>query len=64
MEIFSLILIVIGLCIFETVNSIDNAVINAEVLSTMKKRGRRWFLTWGFVIAVIIPRGLLPWLIV
>ena len=64
MEIFSLILIVIGLCIFETVNSIDNAVINAEVLSTMKEKGRRWFLTWGFLIAVIIPRGLLPWAIV
>ena len=64
MEIFSLILIVIGLCIFETVNSIDNAVINAEVLSTMKEKGRRWFLTWGFLIAVILPRGLLPWAIV
>ncbi len=64
MEIFSLILIVIGLCLFETVNSIDNAVINAEVLSTMKEKGRRWFLTWGFIIAVLIPRGLLPWMIV
>src|SRR3989338_598285 len=64
MEIFSLILIIVGLCIFEAVNSIDNAVINAEVLSTMKEKGRRWFLTWGFLIAVILPRGLLPWLIV
>jgi len=64
MEIFSLILIVVGLCLFETVNSIDNAVINAEVLSTMGKKAQRWFLTWGFVIAVIIPRCLLPWFIV
>jgi hypothetical protein len=64
MELFTLILIVIGLCLFETVNSIDNAVINAEVLSTMRQRARRWFLTWGFLIAVLVPRGLLPWFIV
>lgn len=64
MEIFSLILIVVGLCLFEAVNSIDNAVINAEVLSTMGKKAQKWFLTWGFVIAVIIPRCLLPWFIV
>ena len=59
-----MILIVVGLCLFEAVNSIDNAVINAEVLSTMKKKAQRWFLTWGFLIAVVIPRCLLPWFIV
>ena len=57
-------LTVAGLCLFETINSIDNAVINAKVLSTMSRRGRRWFLIWGLLFAVVVVRGLLPWLIV
>jgi hypothetical protein len=60
----SSILIVFGLIVFETVASIDNAVINAEVLSTMGQKARRWFLTWGIFFAVFVVRGLLPWLIV
>ena len=64
MDIFSIFLTVAGLCLFETVSSIDNAIINAEVLSTMRPRYRRWFLVWGILIAVFGVRGLLPWLIV
>ncbi len=64
MEIFSIILIVVGLILFETIISVDNAVINAEVLSTMSARARRWFLIYGLIIAVFAVRGLLPWLIV
>lgn len=64
MEIFSFILIIAGLALFETVSSIDNAIINAEVLSTMKEKARRWFLFWGILSSVILVRGLLPWLIV
>jgi hypothetical protein len=64
MNIFNLVLIVLGLCVFETISSIDNAVINADVLSTMGKRSRRWFLIWGMIFAVFVVRGLLPWLIV
>ncbi len=64
MEIFSIILIVIGLILFETISSIDNAVINAEVLSTMSMRARRWFLFYGLLFAVFVIRGMLPWLIV
>jgi hypothetical protein len=64
MSIISLILVVLGLCVFEVINSIDNAVINAEVLSTMKKKSQKWFLTWGLLFAVFILRGLLPWAIV
>lgn len=64
MDIGSIILIVLGLCLFETISSIDNAVINAEVLSTMSKKAQRWFLVWGLLIAVFLIRGLLPWLIV
>ena len=63
-DILSMILIVVGLCLFETVSGIDNAVINAEVLRTMSQKTRRWFLIWGMLIAVFIVRGLLPWLII
>jgi hypothetical protein len=61
---FSAILIVVGLSLFEIISSIDNAIINAEVLSGMGKRARRWFLIWGIFIAVFLVRGLLPWAIV
>ncbi|MBI2019376.1 DUF475 domain-containing protein [Candidatus Daviesbacteria bacterium] len=60
MDIVTIILIVSGLILFETVSSIDNAVINAEVLSTMSQKARKWFLTWGLFIAVFLLRGLLP----
>src|SRR3989338_7637454 len=64
MDLFSIIIIVAGLCLFEVVSSIDNAIINAEVLSTMQAKARRWFLIWGLLFAVFLIRGLLPWLIV
>jgi hypothetical protein len=64
MNIATMIVTVLGLCLFEIVSSIDNAVINAEVLSTMNARSRRWFLLWGFILAVFVVRGLLPWIIV
>lgn len=64
MDGWTIILTVLGLCLFETISSIDNAIINAEVLSTMGKKARRWFLVYGIIIAVFVVRGLLPWLIV
>jgi hypothetical protein len=64
MDILTIILVVAGLVLFETITSIDNAIINAEVLSTMGERARRWFLLWGLLFAVFAVRGLLPWLIV
>lgn len=64
MDILTIILIVSGLVLFETVSSIDNAVINAEVLSTMGQKMRRWFLSWGIFSSVLLVRGLLPWAIV
>jgi hypothetical protein len=64
MDILTITLIVAGLVLFETITSIDNAIINAEVLSTMGERARRWFLVWGLLFAVFAIRGLLPWLIV
>lgn len=59
-----MILVVLGLCLFETINSVDNAIINADVLKGMSKWARKWFLLWGLIIAVFVVRGLLPWLIV
>ncbi|MBI4407769.1 MAG: DUF475 domain-containing protein [Candidatus Kerfeldbacteria bacterium] len=64
MNIFSIVVIVLGLVLFEIISSIDNAIINAEVLGTMGARARRWFLIWGLFIAVFLVRGLLPFLIV
>lgn len=59
-----MILTILGLCAFEIVSSIDNAVINAEVLATMQAKARRWFLIYGLLIAVFLVRGLLPWAII
>ena len=64
MDITSAILIVLGLALFESITSIDNAIINAEVLQGMQPWARRWFITWGILIAVFVVRGALPWLIV
>ncbi|MEK7632202.1 MAG: DUF475 domain-containing protein [Patescibacteria group bacterium] len=61
---FTMLFTIIGLAAFEVVSSIDNAVINAEVLQTMSPKARRWFLIWGMLFAVVAVRGLLPWLIV
>jgi len=64
MDIGFIILTVLGLSLFEIITSIDNAIINAEVLRDMSQRARRWFLLWGFFFAVFVVRGLLPLLIV
>src|SRR3989339_39636 len=64
MDIFTAILIIMGLVVFESINSIDNAVINAEVLTGVGTKARKWFLTWGMFFAVVVVRGLLPFLIV
>ena len=64
MTVWTIVLTVSGLVLFETVSSIDNAIINADVLHGMKPWARRWFLRWGIIIAVFGVRGLLPWFIV
>lgn len=61
---FSFVVILIGLVLFEVISSLDNAVINADVLRTMSARARRWFLLWGIFIAVFLVRGLLPTLMI
>lgn len=57
-------IIVVGLILFEVISSIDNAVVNADVLTTMSARARRWFLVYGMIFAVFVVRGFLPLLIV
>ncbi len=64
MDILSMVITVLGLSLFETVSSADNAIINAEVLAGMSPKARRWFLLWGILFAVFVVRGLLPWVIV
>jgi len=64
MNISEIVIIVLGLMLFEVISSIDNAVVNADVLLTMSKRAQRWFLTYGMIFAVVLVRGLLPLFIV
>lgn len=64
MDILAALLVIAGLALFESITSFDNAVINAEILRKMSPWARRWFLTWGLLIAVFLLRGLLPFLIV
>ncbi|UMX47982.1 MAG: DUF475 domain-containing protein [Candidatus Nealsonbacteria bacterium DGGOD1a] len=64
MDIINILLVVGGLAIFEIVNSIDNAIINAHVLKTMSVKWRKIFLFWGLIFAVFVIRGVLPFLIV
>ncbi len=60
----SALITIVGLSLFETVSSVDNAIINAEVLFTVGERARKWFLTWGIFVAVFLVRGFLPFLII
>jgi hypothetical protein len=64
MDIAEIAIIVIGLTLFEVISSIDNAVVNADVLSTMSEKARHWFLLYGIFFAVFVVRGILPLLIV
>jgi hypothetical protein len=61
---FSAIIVILGLIIFEVISSIDNAIVNAHVLKTLPAKQKKFFLFWGILIAVFLVRGLLPFLIV
>lgn len=60
----SFLVVVVGLCIFEIISSVDNAVVNAHVLKTLPDKYRKIFLFWGLLFAVFIVRGVLPFIIV
>jgi len=57
-------IVIVGLVVFEVISSIDNAIVNAHVLKTLDERYRRFFLIWGLLTAVVVVRGVLPFLIV
>ena len=57
-------IIVLGLIVFEVVNSIDNAIVNAHVLKTMGALWRKRFLFIGILTSVFLVRFLLPLFIV
>jgi uncharacterized protein len=56
--------IVVGLIVFEVVNSVDNAIVNASVLKTMSVLWRKRFLLIGIITSVFLVRFLLPLIIV
>lgn len=58
------IVIVFGLIVFEVVNSVDNAIVNASVLKTMSVLWRKRFLIIGIFTSVFLVRFILPLLIV
>jgi uncharacterized protein len=58
------ILIVAGLIVFEVVNSVDNAIVNASVLKTMSMLWRKRFLLIGIITSVFLVRFILPLIIV
>jgi len=64
MDILQIAIVVFGLALFEIISSIDNAIINAQVLRTMPERYRRIFLVYGIFFAVVVVRGLLPFIII
>lgn len=64
MVIVETLIIVLGLCLFEIISSVDNAIINAHVLRTLPEKYKKFFLFWGLLIAVFLVRGVLPFLIV
>lgn len=56
----TLLLSAFALAVLEIAVSLDNAVVNARYLDKLNDRSRRWFLTWGMVIAVFGMRALFP----
>jgi hypothetical protein len=62
--ILNIITVVFGLCIFEIISSVDNAVVNAHILKNLPEKYRKIFLLWGLLFAVFVVRGLLPFFIV
>ncbi|MFH1112182.1 MAG: DUF475 domain-containing protein [Patescibacteria group bacterium] len=61
---FEIVIIIFGLILFEVISSIDNAIINAHVLTALPEKFKKFFLFWGLLFAVFIVRGLLPFAII
>lgn len=63
-NILEAVVVIFGLCMFEVISSVDNAIINAHVLKTLPEKYKKFFLFWGLIIAVFAVRGILPFFIV
>lgn len=62
--IFSAILTIAALAVFEIVNSLDNAVVNSNILCRIKSpKARAFFVTWGMFFSVFLVRGLVPFVL-
>lgn len=57
-------IVIFGLILFEIINSVDNAIINAHVLRTMSEKWRKMFLYVGILTSVFLVRLILPLVIV
>ena len=64
MSLIESVAIVLGLIVFEVVNSLDNAIVNASVLKTMRILWRNRFLFIGILTSVFLVRFVLPLIIV
>ena len=62
-SLLELVAVILGLLVFEVINSLDNAVVNAHMLGTMSLLWRRRFLIFGIISSVFLVRFLLPLLI-
>jgi uncharacterized protein len=62
--IIEILIVIFGLALFEVISSVDNAIINAHVLKTLPEKFKKLFLTFGLLVAVVLVRGMLPFLIV
>ncbi len=57
---FEIVVVILGLVVFEIISSVDNAIVNAHVLKTVPEKYRKFFLLWGLLLAVFVMRGVLP----
>ena len=55
--------IIVGLVVFEIINSVDNSIINANILGEMGKIWRKRFLVVGILTSVFLVRFILPFII-
>ncbi len=59
-----ILIVIFGLTLFEIVNGVDNAIINAHVLATMSEKWRKRFLRIGILTSVFLVRLVVPLLMI
>ncbi len=48
MAIVEILVVILGICMFEVISSVDNAIINAHVLKTLPEKFKKFFYFGGF----------------